>query len=646
MKGFSFPVYVIFVSSQFSLLWAFLVDQNFRLSPSSLVFSRSKVGLNRSSFKNQLLSPENRIQKEGKLLIRDATNLDEEQQTENNKKKDEKNDKEKPSKMATKEELEADPYLKVGPSAWKWPKNWPFVPDYFTRELEESLSLNNKEKMKNEATIRTIESQKALSSHYERFLKEHSTILDLGASVNSYLGENKSQKKLSKVIGLGINEEEMKLNTYLDERIVQDLNENYVLPFENEIFDTVFITNTMEYLINPRDIMREIFRVLKPEGQVIFAFTAHEEDEEHKIKMWKTMNNDQRIWICGSYCFFSSGDGFSKLSAYDLVEDPLAKDGKDGQFSLQNAQKMMMGGLNSMGMLTPENANVEPLFAIQATKGKPLFRYSDKNIHRIELIEDHPTISNIKDEDEKLYKQLSSILWTAENMEADDKSLVLTRFRSHYMKIRREKKEEEGNLLYRLYHDIPQLYKVLKVMGTALPINLKANVAVNLITHPKWTCSDIEIEEFEKALGIKDPGEEFWAPLGENTMDMQAEDKLLLLSECVPHFSDSQGRDKIKSFIAALPKVSEIINRKMEKIKLQQEQEENDENVWLEKGDLQLITVDILITDWLNSENAKIQVMSVEEIVEWCEKELNPTNIEYLIKERKSYKKKKDTVEI
>merc|ERR1712146_522598 len=196
------------------------------------------------------------------------------------------------------------------------------------------------------------------------------------------------------------------------------------------------------------------------------------------------------------------------------------------------------------------------------------------------------------------------------------------------------------------YHDIPTLYKILKVMGTALPLNLKANVAVKLITHPKWTCSDVELEEFEKALGIKDPGEEFWAPLGQLTMDMQAEDKLILLSECVPHFSSNQGREKLESFIKALPKVAEIINRKMENVKLEQEKEQNDEKVWLEKGDLQLITVDILLTDWLTSENANIKLMSVDEVVEWCENELNPTNIEYLIKERKSYKDKKDTIEI
>jgi len=37
--------------------------------------------------------------------------------------------------------------------------------------------------------------------------------------------------------------------------------------------------------------------------------------------MWGNMNDDQRMWIVGSYFFFACNEGFTNLKGYDLSAD-------------------------------------------------------------------------------------------------------------------------------------------------------------------------------------------------------------------------------------------------------------------------------------------------------------------------------------
>ena len=37
-------------------------------------------------------------------------------------------------------------------------------------------------------------------------------------------------------------------------------------------------------------------------------------------QMWGNMNDDQRIWIIGSFVYFACNDGFLNLKGYDLSE--------------------------------------------------------------------------------------------------------------------------------------------------------------------------------------------------------------------------------------------------------------------------------------------------------------------------------------
>ncbi|CAM9944042.1 unnamed protein product, partial [Choristocarpus tenellus] len=115
------------------------------------------------------------------------------------------------------------------------------------------------------------------------------------------------------------------------------------LPFEDNSFDAVLMPNTIEFFQDPRYIMREVYRILKPEGLCMIPFTnkgAYREFEKKQIKMWKTMDDAQHMWIIGSFFKFSADAGWDDLKGYDMSPsevNPLAKitGGKGSVFVVQ-----------------------------------------------------------------------------------------------------------------------------------------------------------------------------------------------------------------------------------------------------------------------------------------------------------------------
>lgn len=110
--------------------------------------------------------------------------------------------------------------------------------------------------------------------HIRKVLAEyspHSKILDLGAGnspFKKYINKNTCPNLISTDFGLF----EM-----ID--VTADLNEN--IPFKSDYFDVVIISNVLEHLVEPQQILKECFRILKPGGVVIgqtpFLMGLHDE---------------------------------------------------------------------------------------------------------------------------------------------------------------------------------------------------------------------------------------------------------------------------------------------------------------------------------------------------------------------------------
>jgi SAM-dependent methyltransferase len=108
----------------------------------------------------------------------------------------------------------------------------------------------------------------ALRSVYAEQFPPDATVLDLMSSWRSHLPEG-----LGRVVGLGMNAEEMEANPQLDEWFVHDLNRDPRLPFPDDSFDAVACAVSVQYLVRPHEVFGDVRRVLVPGGPVVVSFS-------------------------------------------------------------------------------------------------------------------------------------------------------------------------------------------------------------------------------------------------------------------------------------------------------------------------------------------------------------------------------------
>jgi SAM-dependent methyltransferase len=118
-------------------------------------------------------------------------------------------------------------------------------------------------------------------------------ILDLMASWDSHIP---AQLAVARVVGLGLNSNELAANEALDEWLVHDLNRDPKLPFPDASFDVVLNTVSVEYLTQPFAVFREIARVLKPGGFLLVVFSDRMFPEK-SVHVWRYSSEQERIMI-------------------------------------------------------------------------------------------------------------------------------------------------------------------------------------------------------------------------------------------------------------------------------------------------------------------------------------------------------------
>lgn len=107
-----------------------------------------------------------------------------------------------------------------------------------------------------------------LAALHGRLLSPGDRVLDLMSSLHSHLPE---ALELAAVTGLGMNAEELRANPRLTRHLVQDLNRDPRLPFEDGAFDVALCALSVEYLIDPLAVLREARRVLRPGGLCVLT---------------------------------------------------------------------------------------------------------------------------------------------------------------------------------------------------------------------------------------------------------------------------------------------------------------------------------------------------------------------------------------
>ena len=142
-------------------------------------------------------------------------------------------------------------------------------------------------------------------------------MLDLCSSWVSHYP--KTWKSGSKVVGLGMNDAELRQNPVLTEYVVKDLNQDPIIPFDNDMFDIVTCVVSVDYLTQPLEIFKEIGRVLKPGGECIISM-SNRCFPSKAFSIWLQTSDLEHIFIAGS--FFHYSGLFEPPSGLDISPNP------------------------------------------------------------------------------------------------------------------------------------------------------------------------------------------------------------------------------------------------------------------------------------------------------------------------------------
>ena len=151
----------------------------------------------------------------------------------------------------------------------------------------------------------------AIGQYFATSLPQDAVLLDLMSSWRSHLPTGFPKRKL---VGLGLNDVEMRENPQLDEHVVHDLNANPRLPLDDATFDAAFVTVSIQYMTRPVEVFREVRRILKP-GATFHVVFSHRMFPMKAIAIWQTLNMQQRAQLIGTY--FQHSAGWTALEAVD-----------------------------------------------------------------------------------------------------------------------------------------------------------------------------------------------------------------------------------------------------------------------------------------------------------------------------------------
>jgi SAM-dependent methyltransferase len=162
----------------------------------------------------------------------------------------------------------------------------------------------------------------AVTQLYREHFPPDGAILDLMSSWVSHLP---SEVMYGRVVGLGMNEVELKENPRLDEYVVQDLNVNPTLPFRDGEFDGVGCCVSIDYLTRPIEVLSEVGRVLKVGSPMIISF-SNRCFPDKAVAIWHQLDDQGHMRLVEEY--LREAGNFENVRGLDrslrrMFSDPL-----------------------------------------------------------------------------------------------------------------------------------------------------------------------------------------------------------------------------------------------------------------------------------------------------------------------------------
>jgi SAM-dependent methyltransferase len=151
----------------------------------------------------------------------------------------------------------------------------------------------------------------ALGALYAAVLPAGGRLLDLMSSWRSHLP---ADFRAREVVGLGLNAEEMADNPQLAAHVVHDVNRETRLPFGDAEFDGAMCAVSIQYVIHPVRLLREVGRVLRPGAPFVVSF-SNRCFPTKAVAVWLDTTDQQHVQLVRGY--FEAAGGFADVRDED-----------------------------------------------------------------------------------------------------------------------------------------------------------------------------------------------------------------------------------------------------------------------------------------------------------------------------------------
>jgi SAM-dependent methyltransferase len=154
----------------------------------------------------------------------------------------------------------------------------------------------------------------ALTAYYAELLFEGADVLDLMSSWVSHLPP---EPPLGRVVGHGMNAEELAANPRLTRSFVQDLNTDPALPLEDASFDAALCCVGVQYLQRPVEVFAHVARALRPGAPFAVSY-SNRCFPTKAIAIWRALDMSDQAGLIRLYM---------ERAGFDTVETRVLADG-------------------------------------------------------------------------------------------------------------------------------------------------------------------------------------------------------------------------------------------------------------------------------------------------------------------------------
>jgi SAM-dependent methyltransferase len=211
----------------------------------------------------------------------------------------------------------------------EWPDEPPFKPeDFFRADEIDDGSFYAVPRLVYHIDEPAVAS---LTQYYRNNIPAGSNILDICSSwISHYPLEFPDTMK--RISATGMNKLELMYNDQLTDYQAKNLNVDPTLPYDDNTFNVVTCVVSIDYLVSPIQVLKEVNRVLKPGGKVIIS-QSNRCFPSKAIAMWLQMNDRQHLELINGYLKYAGG--FKDVEAFDITATDPGNKYNDPMFIVQ-----------------------------------------------------------------------------------------------------------------------------------------------------------------------------------------------------------------------------------------------------------------------------------------------------------------------